>query len=129
MRPEPVRKSFAGRRRLAKRTPCVQQRGHAFPLRMAVRRAQKEAAGIRRLFSIRKQGQAQRLQPFRPAATIAAAVAARAAVAVIAPIAVTAVIAVEAMPPASAAAEPAFHAGENRKPPLLAVVERLVERV
>src|SRR4051794_6924143 len=50
--PGTVRKSFAGRRRLAKRTPGVQQRGRAFPCGWPFA-ARKKTAGIRRLFIIR----------------------------------------------------------------------------
>src|ERR1041385_4180442 len=128
MRPEPVRKSLSGRRRLAKRPPGVQQRGCAFPLPMPCPTHAKKPPECGGFFASMTGPCRRELQPLGAAAPFAAAIAFRTTVAVKAAVAAVKTAAKSAMMPA-AAAEAAFHAGQDRKPALLAVVKGLVERI
>src|SRR3954468_6702243 len=130
MRPEPSGNPSQGRRRLARGLCRVQQCGRAFPLRTALPEPTKKPPECGGFYVVRSAS--FELQPFGDASSLA--LAARAAILVKTAVAVAAVIAIgaafeSAMLPTAATAETAAHAGEDRKPALLAVIEGLVERV
>src|SRR4051812_5784699 len=97
----------------------------------------RKAAGFQRLPPMSEVVPGNgRSEPFRPpsirAAVAVQAVAVKAAIpaaAVAIPVHSHAAHAHAVVPPAALTAEPAFHMGQNGKAALLAVIERLVERI
>src|SRR5437879_2537928 len=130
MRPELASgKAFARGRRLAKRPGDVQQTGVSFPgLWWGPAKAKSRwipAASAH----VPDRARDRRSEPLSaPAVRPAIAVEAVAVVAAVAA-AVVAIPVKSAAPPALAAAEAVLHVGQHGKPALLAVIERLVERV
>src|SRR5260370_25638800 len=120
MRPEPARKAFARGRRLAKRPPDVQQTGGVFPGHRRGWKMRKSRRNPAAFLAFRAIEGSRGLEPLRVASATVIHARAVAAVAIVIHAALESMV-----PPAFAG--PAFHMmRQHGKPPVLAVVQRLV---
>src|SRR3954454_21604048 len=128
MRPEPVRKyPWVRTASFSKAAPPCPAKAGGFSPAPKPRKSRRNPAA----FCLLGQAALKRLQPLGTAPPLAVTVAARPAISVVAAIPIAATVTVVALKPTMtpAAAETAFHAGQDREASLLAVVERLVERI
>src|SRR6185437_253496 len=118
MRPELAGKAFTRGRRLAKRPRDVQQGGGVFPA-LAAGRKYRKSHRIPAALPVFQWPRKPSSEPLRTAVVPALAVAVAAVHAAL----------VAVVPPAVAAAKPVLHMGQDLEAALLAVVQRLVERI